>query len=149
MHVAVDARQPLHVAMRAGTVMSIFGTATGRAFAGVLGRERVAAAMAAAALGDPASGRARAVRAELDAPLALARGELASHGCTRAVGRPIPGVNAFSAPVFDHDGEPAVVITLLGHQDHMPSAWSSGMAAALKRAAGNLSMQLGHRPART
>jgi hypothetical protein len=38
---------------------------------------------------------------------------------------------------------------LLGHQDHMPSAWSSGMAAALKRAAGNLSMQLGHRPART
>jgi DNA-binding IclR family transcriptional regulator len=142
----VDARQPLHVAMRAGTVMSIFGTATGRAFAGVLSRARVAAAMTAAALGDPAAGSARAVRAELDAQLASAQAELASHGCTRAVGRPIPGVNAFSAPVFDHDGEPAVVITLLGHQDHMPSAWSSALAATLKRAAGQLSAQLGHRP---
>lgn len=142
----VDARQPLHVAMRAGTVMSIFGTATGRAFAGVLSRARVFAAMTAAALGDPAVGSARVVRAELDAQLALAQAELANHGCTRAVGRPIPGVNAFSAPVFDHDGEPAVVITLLGHQDHMPSAWSSALAATLKRAAGQLSAQLGHRP---
>lgn len=152
----IDARQPLHVAMRAGTVMSIFGTATGRAFAGVLGRERVAAALSAAALGDPAAlstaalgdaaaSSAKAARAELDAQLAAAQAELASHGCTRAVGRPIPGVNAFSAPVFDHDGEPAVVITLLGHQDHMPSAWSSSMAAVLKRAAAGLSSQFGYR----
>jgi DNA-binding IclR family transcriptional regulator len=90
---------------------------------------------------------AKPARAELVAQLASAHEELASHGCTRAVGRPIPGVNAFSAPVFDHDGEAAVVITLLGHQDHMPSAWSSAMAAALKRAASELSSQLGYRPA--
>jgi DNA-binding IclR family transcriptional regulator len=142
----IDARQPLHVAMRAGTVMSIFGTATGRAFAGVMSRERVVAALTAAALGDPAA-RAKPGRAELDAQLASAHEELAGHGCTRAVGRPIPGVNAFSAPVFDHDGDAAVVITLLGHQDHMPSAWSSAMAAALKRAAAEVSSQLGYRRA--
>jgi DNA-binding IclR family transcriptional regulator len=142
----IDARQPLHVAMRAGTVMSIFGTATGRAFAGVMSRERVAAALTAAALGDPAAGGAKPARTELVAQLASAHEELASHGCTRAVGRPIPGVNAFSAPVFDHDGEAAVVITLLGHQDHMPAAWSSAMAAALKRAAAEVSSQLGYRP---
>ena len=32
----IEARQPLHVTMRAGTVMSILGTATGRAFAAVM-----------------------------------------------------------------------------------------------------------------
>ncbi|UUZ71452.1 hypothetical protein LP415_20940 [Polaromonas sp. P1(28)-8] len=65
----------------------------------------------------------------------------------RAVGRPIPGVNAFSAPAFGHDGQPALVITLLGHQDNVPSAWSSPMAIAVKRAAADVSAQLGYRPA--
>ena len=37
----IEARQPLHVAMRAGTVMSILGTATGRAFAAVMTPERL------------------------------------------------------------------------------------------------------------
>lgn len=140
----IDARQPLHVTMRAGTVMSIFNTATGRAFAGVLRTERIADALAGDALaanGPPARVNAAGLRAKL----APAQDELASHGCTRAVGRPIPGVNAFSAPVFGHDGEPALVITVLGHQDHVPAAWSSPMAAAVKRAAAAISVQLGHR----
>jgi DNA-binding IclR family transcriptional regulator len=85
--------------------------------------------------------------ASLRTKLQPARDELASHGCARAVGRPIPGVNAFSAPAFGHDGDPALVITLLGHQDNVPSAWSSPMAAAVKRAAAEISGQLGHRTA--
>lgn len=139
----IDARQPLHVAMRAGTVMSMFGTATGRAFAAVLRPERIADALGRVALGSQGSAPPREVPA---AELAAARAEHASHGCTRAVGRPIPGVNAFSAPVFDHEGEPALVLTLLGHQDHVPSAWSSPMAAALKRAAAEISARLGRPP---
>ena len=67
------------------------------------------------------------------------------HGCTRAVGRPIPGVNAFSTPVFDHDGQVALVLTLLGHQDHVPSAWTSPMAVAVRQAAAEVSRRLGHR----
>ena len=142
----IDARQPLHVTMRAGTVMSLFDTATGRAFAGVLRTERIADALAGEALGANNS-PARMSTASLRTKLQPARDELASHGCARAVGRPIPGVNAFSAPALGHDGEPALVITLLGHQDHLPSAWSSPMAAAVKRAAAEISSQLGHRPA--
>ena len=141
----IDARQPLHVAMRAGTVMSPFGTATGRAFAAVLHAERIAGALAGNALGDGQSG-ARTAAADLQPQLVSARDEFASHGCCRAVGTPIPGVNAFSAPVFDHDGEPILVITLLGHQDNVPSAWSSPMAAAVKRAAADVSARLGYRP---
>lgn len=138
----IDARQPLHVAMRAGTVMSMFGTATGRAFAAVLPPERLADALAGVALGN--EGGAAAAQAP-DGELASARDEFNRHGCTRAVGRPIPGVNAFSAPVFDHDGEPAAVLTLLGHQDHVPAAWTSAMATAVKRAASEVSSRLGWR----
>lgn len=136
----IDARQPLHVAMRAGTVMSLFGTATGRAFAAVLRPERIADALAGVALGD---GRAAAHRVLPAAELASAREEHARHGCTRAVGRPIPGVNAFSAPVFDHDGVPVLVLTVLGHQDHVSAAWSSPMATAVKQAAAEVSSRLG------
>ena len=139
----IDARQPLHVAMRAGSVMSLFGTATGRAFAGVLRMERILDASRGAALGDTGTGRPADQQA-LHSQLGGARAELAAHGCTRAVGRPIPGVNAFSAPAFDHDGQAVVVITLLGHQDHVASRWSSPMAAAVKRAAAEVSSRLGH-----
>jgi hypothetical protein len=44
----IDAREPLHVSVRAGTVMSILGTATGRAFAGVLPVDSIQKAMAVA-----------------------------------------------------------------------------------------------------
>jgi DNA-binding IclR family transcriptional regulator len=139
-----DARQPLHVTMRVGTVMSLAGTATGRAFAGVLPPERIADALSASALGDP--GRpAQADLAALRALRAEARADLDRHGCTRAVGRPIPGVNAFSAPVFDHAGAPVLAITLLGHQDHVNAAWQGPMARALRQAAAEVSAQLGYR----
>jgi DNA-binding IclR family transcriptional regulator len=138
----IDARQPLHVAMRVGTVMSMFGTATGRAFAAVLAPERLADALAGVALGSDGSAHQPPA---LEAELASARDDYNRHGCTRAVGRPIPGVNAFSAPVFDHEGEPAAVLTLLGHQDHVPASWTSAMASAVKRAANEVSTRLGWR----
>ncbi|MEO8298978.1 MAG: IclR family transcriptional regulator [Burkholderiales bacterium] len=138
----IDARQPLHIAMRAGTVMSLLGTATGRAFASVMPPEHIADALAGVALG---AGRVAAATAVPEAELASARDEYTRHGCTRAVGRPVPGVNAFSAPVFDHDGVPVLVLTLLGHQDHFPSAWSSPMAQAVKCAAAEASTRLGWR----
>lgn len=138
----IDARQPLHVAMRAGTVMSLFGSATGRAFAAVQSPERLADALAGVALGNDGGA---AMTPAPDAEQASAHDEYSRHGCTRAVGRPIPGVNAFSAPAFDHDGEPAAVLTLLGHQDHVPAAWTSAMATAVKRAASEVSARLGWR----
>jgi len=141
----IDARQPLHVTMRAGTVMSPFGTATGRAFAGVMRPEQVIDLMSAKALGETTMGHSRRDAGQQRKHLAEAQQEYAARGCTRAVGRPVPGVNAFSAPAFDQSGEPAIVITLLGHQDHVPSAWASPMAAAVKQAATDVSYRLGHR----
>lgn len=142
----IEARQPLHVAMRAGTVMAMFGTATGRAFVGALPRERIEEALR----GPLGGGMAQPpVGDRLDAELAPVRDELRTHGVTRAVGRPIPGVNAFSAPVRDHEGEVALVITLLGHQDHVSEAWSSPMAAAVRAAAAQIAAHLGWREGAT
>lgn len=144
----VDARHPLHVAMRVGTVMSPFGTATGRAFAAVLRPERLADLASATALGAPTTGNGRRATGQhksLVQHVEEARSELAAHGCNRAVGRPIPGINAFSAPAFAHDGEAVIVLTLLGHQDHVPASWHSPMAASVKRAADEVSHRLGHR----
>lgn len=141
-----DARQPLHVVMRAGSVMSPFGTATGRAFAAVMRPERLADLMSATALGAPPTGKDEGAIDKHMAHIKEARADHAAHGCNRAVGRPIPGINAFSAPAFDHDGEAVVVLTLLGHQDNVPSSWKSPMAAAVKHAAAAVSHRLGYRP---
>ncbi|MCJ0766168.1 IclR family transcriptional regulator [Variovorax terrae] len=141
----IDAVHPLHVAMRAGTVMSPFGTATGRAFAGVVGSEQIADAMAGMALGFEDAPRTFDVRA-YDGQIQEARDELRQHGCTRAVGKPIPGVNAFSAPIFDHERRPVLVLTLLGREDLVSASWESPMAQAVKDSAQEASRQLGHRP---
>ncbi|KQV81295.1 IclR family transcriptional regulator [Rhizobacter sp. Root1221] len=137
----IEARQPLLVAMRSGTVMSILGTATGRAFAGALPEKRVVRASPGAVGDEP--GQAIAFSAAELKVLRQARQDLSAHGLVRAEGRPIPGVNAFSAPAFDHEGQPAIVITTLGHQDHFPSDWNSSVADAVRAAAAQISRGLG------
>ncbi|MFM1988250.1 MAG: hypothetical protein RJA99_1207 [Pseudomonadota bacterium] len=137
----IDAVQPLHVSMRAGTVMSLLGTATGRAFAAVMPLETMRRSLARP-LGDDER-LARPMLARDDATLRQIVDEYRRHGVARAVGRPIPGVNAFSAPVFDHEGQPVMVVTALGHQDTFPAAWESPMAREVKAAAREVSARLG------
>jgi DNA-binding IclR family transcriptional regulator len=65
------------------------------------------------------------------------------HGVVRAEGRPIPNVNAFSAPILDHEGQGVLVITALGHQEDLPVDWSSAAAMAVRDAAAEVSRRLG------
>ncbi|KQP19787.1 IclR family transcriptional regulator [Pseudorhodoferax sp. Leaf267] len=137
----IDARQPLHVSMRAGTVMSLLGTATGRAFAAVLPQEKLDHAIGGP-LGEPEAA-GQPMNAQQREELRTAIAEMQAHGVARANGRPMPGVNAFSAAAFDHEGVPAIVITSLGHQDHFPAGWDSGAAQAVRAAAAEISRRLG------
>ncbi len=139
----IEGSQPLHVNMRAGTVMSLLGTATGRAFAAVLPARAVKEVLAGPQ-GEPRRADRSAVK-DVARELELIAAELKRHGVTRALGRPIPGVNAFSAPAFDHEGKPALVITALGHEDVFPATWESPLAAAVREAAAAVSHRLGHR----
>ncbi len=138
----IDARQPLHVSMRAGTVMSIFGTATGRAFAALLPPHRLQQAMGGA-LGDETDRSSLPSITERDDELRQIAAEMEQHGVTRAAGRPMPGVNAFSAAALDHEGTPAIVITVLGHQDQVSSDWNSAVPQLVRQAAADISKGLG------
>lgn len=140
----IEARQPLLISMRAGTVMSLLHTATGRAFAAALPHDRLLQALArpGGAVGDPPTRRSRPSADEL-AIVDAARKDVRLHGVVRAKGRPIPGINAFSAPVLDHEGQPAVVITALDREDQLPVDWGSPSARALDAVAREVSGRLG------
>ncbi|MFN5699633.1 MAG: IclR family transcriptional regulator [Betaproteobacteria bacterium] len=140
----MEARQPLLISMRAGTVMSLMHTATGRAFASSLNPDRLRQALAAP-MGAVGDSPARPIKPgpQEQALVEAARKDVRLHGVVRSKGRPIPGVNAFSAPCLDHLGEPAVVITLLDREEHLPVEWSSPSAQALREAAFEVSSRLG------
>ena len=143
----IEARQPLHVAMRAGTVMSILSTATGRAFAAVLPPARLENAMLGP-LGESTGQKPPTLKLHAQT-LREAKAEFKQHGVARAAGRPMPGVNAFSAVVWDHEGDAALVLTSLGHQDWYPADWDSAAAQAVKAAADEISTKLGWRTGMT
>ena len=64
-------------------------------------------------------------------------------GLARAVERPIPGVNAFSAPVFDHSGTIALAITSIGPSGTFNAEWDSPIAKSLLSCAAQVSDRLG------
>lgn len=135
-----EARQPLHVSLRVGTIMSVLGTATGRAFAAALPLERLERT-SMSPIGEE-RGIAQTWAASSQ-QLDEVRNEVAQYGVTRAVGKPIPGVNAFSAAAFDHEGVAAVVLTVLDHQDRLSSDWRSSGAIAVRKSADAITRRLG------
>ena len=66
--------------------------------------------------------------------LRAAVAEVRAHGVARAVGRPVPGVNAFSAPAFSHEGDPVLVVTALDHQDRLEPDWDGPSAQSVRDA---------------
>jgi DNA-binding IclR family transcriptional regulator len=159
-----EARQPLHATLRAGSVMGLFGTATGRAFVAALPRHRIEETLAGPAgvqalhstvggtpvgtpvgtLGGTPSGSSKQRAAWIKSASEEATAEWQRHGLVRAVGQPLPGVNAFSAPVLDHQGQAVLVMTLLGVAAQFASAWQGAPAQALRQAAAQVQARLGH-----
>jgi DNA-binding IclR family transcriptional regulator len=133
---------PVHIVMRVGSVMAMLETATGRAFAAFLPPKTVNAALEAGLdhLGvgyDPN-------RAPKSQKVADMLAEVRRHGLARAVGDPLPGVNAFAAPVFDHAGHVALAITAMGPSGTFDARWSSPIAEALRACAADVSKRLGY-----
>jgi DNA-binding IclR family transcriptional regulator len=92
---------PVHIAMRVGSVMALLETATGRAFAAFMPPKTVKAALDS---GLDRLGVGYDPKRPKSAKLAEMLDEVRKHGVARAIGDPLPGVNAFAAPVFDHSG---------------------------------------------
>jgi DNA-binding IclR family transcriptional regulator len=116
-------------------------TATGRAFAAFLPPKILSGALESELdhLGvgyDPN----RAPKSQKVADLLA---EVRRRGLARAVGDPLPGVNAFAAPVFDHAGHVALVMTAMGPAGTFDARWESPIAKALQTGAADVSKRLG------
>lgn len=135
----IEAQQPLHVSLRIGSVLSLFDTATGRAFASVLPQERLRQAIAGP-LGEAMPQEKWHQRQHEILEIVQ---EARQHGVSRAISSPIPGVNAFSAPVFDLEGNPVLVITMTDHENRLSAGWKNEAVALLAAAAKELTARLG------
>lgn len=138
----VDAGGPVTITLRAGTVLSLFRSATGRAFAAfhrspylkqLLDQElRVVAEEQKIAV--------TTLRRQFEKILTEAR----THGLARTTGSLTPGINGFSAPVFDHSGNMVAAITALGTMGDFNIDWDSTTAKAMRESAEALSGRLGY-----
>lgn len=142
----VEARQALHIALRVGSVMALLETATGRAFAATLPIDRLREGVAGP-FGELAERALPHARGPSQEQLDAIRAEMKLHGVTRAAGNPLPGVNAFSAAAFDHEGTAVLVVTALDHAERLSSDWHGATACAVRDAAARISRRLGHRGA--
>ena len=138
----VDAGGPVTITLRAGTVLPLTKSATGRAFAAFY-RAPFLKKLLDAELQETAETSKVAittVRRQLEKTLA----EIREHGISRATGSLTPGINGFSAPVFDHTGSMVAAITSLGSMGEFNVEWDSPAAKAMLDAASSLSLRLGY-----
>ncbi len=74
--------------------------------------------------------------------------EIREHGISRATGSLTPGINGFSAPVYDHTGHMVAAITSLGPVGEFNVEWDSPVASAMLQASALLSQRLGYQAAK-
>lgn len=158
-----ESPSPVHVNMRHGTVFSLTGTASGKLFGAyrdageverLLEEERQRAARQARMKADPA-GTPQAGRDRSGMPLEPALppwrefqaqlAEVRQRGLSRAQGEVIPGVNAMSAPVFNHAQELVLALTAIGPAGVFDIDWDGPAAHAMRRCAQEVSHRLGAR----
>jgi DNA-binding IclR family transcriptional regulator len=146
---------PLHVNMRHGTVFSLTNTASGRLFGAYLDPAAVRRLLEEererehkGAAESPRHGMPpvqplpdwKTFEAQLQ--------DVRSRGLSRSEGEILPGVNAMSAPAFDHTGEIALAVTAIGPAAIFDTRWDGEIARALKACADQVSQRLGAAPSR-
>lgn len=136
-----DAGGPITITLRAGTTLPLCKSATGRAFA-TFYRSPYMKKLLDSELKEMAESSKTAittVRRQLEKNLT----EIRERGIARATGSLTPGINGFSAPVYDHTGNMVAAITSLGAIGEFDVEWDSSTAKAMIAAAKALSLRLG------
>lgn len=134
----------IHINTRAGTVYSVTGTASGRVFASFLPGAMVAQAIAEERREQGSTGRVGTIGGLSESEIARIR----TLGYATVTPPPVPGVNAVSAPVFDHTGQIQMAITLIGAAQVLDNTEKSPFLPLLLDAAHEVSYKLGYvRPA--
>lgn len=129
---------PMHVNLRAGSVMSLSNTATGRLFAAYMPPKVIENALQRDTLLHGKVGTAQS-RQQFESLLVETR----KYGLSRTLGQPIAGIDAFCAPVFDSGGHLVMGITAMGPSASFDSHWQGKLAKALKACAQQVSQEMG------
>jgi len=138
----VEAGGPITVTLRTGTVLPLANSATGRAFVAYC-RTPFLKKLLEKELRAAAETNRTTVTAQVRELEPIIQ-EIRLHGISRASNSLTPGINGFSAPVFDHTGHMIAAITSLGSVGNFDTEWNSALALAIKAAARTLSARLGH-----
>lgn len=134
-----ESRYPIHVNLRVGAVMSLMDTATGKAFAAFLPPKMTEKL----AYEHDRSTQSREQQREMVEAFQKTLSEVREHMIARTLSYPVPGINALSAPVFNHDGHIVLALTAMGPESVCDASWESPLAQQLKAAAQHVSEYLG------
>lgn len=137
-----EASYPVHVNMRAGTVMSMRYTATGHVFAAWLA-PKVAQHYLAREFSDTAVLRSTHLDYDDQHFKALLE-QIRTAGAAQALGNPLPGIDAISVPVFDHSGNIVLALTSIGPSLVFDANLQGPIAQTLKACATKISSALGY-----
>ena len=133
-----ESSRPVATNVRAGWVMPLVNSATGRCFAAYLPGAATAPLLEAEFALKPEERERYPARLE----------EIRAHGLSRVEGDLLRGVASVTAPVFSHGGGIVAVIAALGPQGAFEIDWDGANARAVKDAARTLSARLGYRGGR-
>lgn len=142
-----ESSHPVTVSLRLGDVMPMLNSATGRLYGAYLPRKQTL----------PLIERELAARGNdgvPDMPRSLAEydnicAEVRAHGAARTLGGVLPGINAFSTPVFNANGHLAMGLIVLGAQSIFDAEWGGTMDRRIRDIAQQLSSELGYLGAAT
>ncbi|MBR8238476.1 IclR family transcriptional regulator [Burkholderia sp. AU42008] len=133
---------PVTVNVRAGSVMSLLWSATGRLFLALLDEPRVRQLAEDELASAPAELRAQLDRRD---PVGKLRREIRAAGLATVCDTNLKGISAVSAPLFDANGHMCAAITALGATGGFDASIDGPVATSLRHEAGLISGELGYR----
>ena len=147
-----EAPQAVPVTLRLGDVMPLLTSATGRCFAAFMGSEGRDAQRIKPMIREelarlknlPQTGLPLEDVPQTQPAVQELMEETRRQGLGRVIHSLLPGVGGFCAPVFDAQGRLALGMVVLGSVTTLDTAWNGAPANALRRAAQQLSADLGH-----
>lgn len=132
---------PVTVNVRAGSVMPLLWSATGRVFLGMLGEASVQA-LARAEL--EAATPDQRTQLDPDDPLGKLREAVSADGCAAVRDTNLKGISAVAAPVRDYTGRVCAVLTALGATGGFDPSIDGPIGRAVREEAAAISTLLGY-----
>lgn len=140
-----ESSRPQHVSLRIGTVLSMVHTAIGRICAACLPPDMLAGALAMDAIRMEGAQPDSVIHPDgsLRHDYAERLRQIRRQGMDQALGRPVPGIHTLAAPVFNHAGQLALVMAVMGSSGSFDTAIEGDVAQLLRAAAQAISWRLG------